>query len=173
MGLNVGSINSANLSKQIDAQALAKVTEQILNPNSEKKIDVSKLDLSKFNRVSIGTDFYAERTTGQVVLNASKAHTDFDVNLSKNFNINIQYLNSVAAQSLFTEKENNGKIVANIDSLVKPSEEAISLEASNIMETKNMNKDKRGSNPFAFYFKLDNNEEPEDIQNTGSINIVA
>ena len=108
MGLNVGYLNNANSFKPIiDSQALSRVSEQILNPNKEQTIDVSKLDLSKFNRVSLGTDLYAARTNGEVALQASKAVTDFGVNLSSTFNSNIQYLNSQAAQSLFTSKENN------------------------------------------------------------------
>ena len=74
MGLNVGFVNHANYGKPaIDSQALAKVTEQILNPNSQKSVDVASLDLSKFNRVSLGTDLYAARTNGDVALQASKA----------------------------------------------------------------------------------------------------
>ena len=49
MGLNVGSLYSANSARSIiDSQALARVTEQILNPNNNQTVDVSKLDLSKY-----------------------------------------------------------------------------------------------------------------------------
>ena len=59
MGLNVNSVYSANHNKPaIDSDALARVTQKIFNPENDKTIDVSKLDLSKFNRASIGTDLY-------------------------------------------------------------------------------------------------------------------
>ena len=118
MGLNVGFVNSANYQKPvIDVQALAKVTEKILNPNNDKTIDVSKLDLSKFNRASLGTDLYAQRTSGELALKASKAAVDFNINLSQAFSANVQYLNSQAAQSLFTSKENMGKLAVGVDEI--------------------------------------------------------
>lgn len=175
MGLNVGSIYGANQAKPvIDSQALARVTEQILNPNNEKTVDVSKLDLSKFNRVNIGTDLYAARTNGETALQAAKAYTDFDINLSKAFTANVQYLNSQAAQSLFTSKENNGKVIVNIENTQKVTEEQAVLASSQITETKDMNKDKRGSNPFSFYMPAQAQEEKEEPESIfGSINIFA
>ena len=93
MGLSVGnSIYSANsVRPAIDSQALVRVSEQILNPQNQPTIDVSKLDLSKFNRVQLGTDLYAEKTNAQMALQAAKAVTDFDVKLSNGFSANVQY----------------------------------------------------------------------------------
>ena len=176
MGLNVGYLNNANSFKPIiDSQALSRVSEQILNPNKEQTIDVSKLDLSKFNRVSLGTDLYAARTNGEVALQASKAVTDFGVNLSTTFNSNIQYLNSQAAQSLFTSKENNPQAAFSIENTQKAPEDQVVLASSQVAETKNMNKDKRGSNPFAFYVKVEANKEKEDsdVSILNSLNIFA
>ncbi len=158
MGYNIGQISSINAQRSmIDAQALERVKEQILNPNKDKTVDVSKLDLSKFNRVNLGTDLYAARTNGETALQASKAATDFDVNLSKAFSANVQYLNSQAAQSLFTSRENNGKVVVGVDN----TQPAMGLEAvtasSQVVEPQNMDKDKRGHNPFAFYVNQTNN----------------
>ena len=175
MGLNVGSLYGANGAKPvIDSNALARVSEQILNPNKEQTIDVSTLDLSKFNRVRLGTDLYAERTNGQTALQAAKAATDFDINLSKAFSANVQYLNSQAAQSLFTAKENNGRVVISIDNVNQPTENAVATAASQISETKNMDKDKKGSNPFSFYFASEGAEDPEETEaKLNSINIFA
>ena len=168
MGLNVGYVNHANYGKPaIDVQALAKVTEQILNPNSQKSVDVASLDLSKFNRVSLGTDLYAARTNGDVALQASKAATDFGVNLSQNFAQNVQYLNAQAAQSLFSVKETNGLAAFTADNINKVSENEIIIAATQVNETKDMNKDKRGSNPFSFHSMNTNKgaEKQEDVIN--------
>ncbi len=176
MGLNVGFVNHANYGKPaIDSQALAKVTEQILNPNNQKTVDVSTLDLSKFNRVNIGTDLYAARTNGEVALQASKAATDFGVNLSQNFSQNVQYLNAQAAQSLFTAKETNVQAAFSIENNQKVSDEQIVLASTQINETKNMDKDKRGSNPFSFYMPVEQTKEKEEPESifTNSINIFA
>ena len=156
MGLNIRGLNSNSI---IDKQALTRVTEQIFNPNKESNIDISKLDLSKFNRVSLGTDLYAQRTNTDMALKTSKAATDFDVNLSKAFSANVQYLNSVAAQSLFTSKENTGKIVANVENLPKVDTQELVQAASNVNETSSLNKDRRGSNPFSFYISTQKEEE--------------
>lgn len=176
MGFNVGSVYSGLNSARpvIDSQALAKVTEQILNPNNDKSVDVSKLDLSKFNRVSLGTDLYAAKTSSQTALQASKAATDFGVNFSQNFNANVQYLNSQAAQSLFTAKEINGKVVVAIDNLDPQIETKIVAATTQVAESKNMDKDKRGSNPFSFYAKTDGQAESEENESlVNSINIFA
>ena len=176
MGLNVGSLYNANSAKPIiDSQALARVTEQILNPNNNQTVDVSKLDLSKFNRVNIGTDLYSARTNGEVALQTAKAATDFDVNLSKAFSANVQYLNSQAAQSLFTSKENSGLVGFSVENAQKVSEDQIVLASSQITETKDLNKDKRGSNPFSFYMPSEQKEEKEETDSifTNSINIFA
>ena len=175
MGLNVGFVNHANYGKSaIDAQALAKVTEQILNPNNQNTVDVSKLDLSKFNRVSLGTDLYAAKTSNEVAIQASKAATDFGVNFSQNFAQNVQYLNAQAAQSLFSVKETNGLAAFTADNINKVSENEIVVAASQINETKDMDKDKRGSNPFSFYMPAQETAEQEESESIfGSINIFA
>ncbi len=175
MGLNVGSVYSYNAPKSIiDQRALEKVAEQILNPNKEQSVDVSKLDLSKFNRIDIGTDLYAARTSTETAIKASKAAVDFDLNLSKAFTVNIQYLNSQAAQSLFTSKENSGKVVISVDNIQPAVENEVIIASSQITETKDMNKDKRGSNPFSFYAKVDKDEEVDDTEyQLNSLNIFA
>lgn len=175
MGLNVGFVNHANYGKQaIDTQALAKVSEQILNPNNQKTVDVASLDLSKFNRVSLGTDLYAARTNGEVALQASKAATDFGVNLSQNFSQNVQYLNAQAAQSLFSAKEVNGLASFAIENTNKVSENELVIASTSINETKDMDKDKKGSNPFSFYIPAQQASEQEETDSIfGSINIFA
>ena len=175
MGFNVGSIHSIGANQSIiDSQALARVSEQILNPNNEKTIDVSKLDLSKFNRVSLGTDLYAARTNGQVALQASKAATDFGLNLSQNFNANVQYLNSQAAQSLFTSKENLGKVVISVDNVATTkTENEVFVASTQILESQNLDKDKKGSNPFAFYMNLEQEQEEPEMGYANEINIFA
>ena len=175
MGLYVGSVNHANYGRvAIDTQALAKVSEQILNPNNQNSVDVSKLDLSKFNRVSLGTDLYAARTSNEVALQASKAATDFGVNFSQNFVQNVQYLNSQAAQSLLSQKETKGLAAFAIENSNVVSENEIVLASTQINETKDMDRNKKGSNPFSFYMPANEAAEQEESESIfGSINIFA
>lgn len=175
MGINAASIYNANSNiSAIDKQALAKVKEQIFNPTNDKTVDVSKLDLSKFNRVSLGTDLYAERTNADVILKASKAATDFGVKFSQEFNTNIQYLNSQAAQSLLTVKENTPAAISIENTNQVISEQNAVASASKTSETQDLNKDRRGSNPFSFYTHVEKENEQDDNDSIfGSINIFA
>ncbi len=173
MGLNIEYINSSSQSKSvIDTAALARVKEQILN--SDNTINTSKLDLSKFNRVSLGTDLYASKTSSETALQAAKASVDYGINFSEAFSSNVQYLNSQAAQSLFTSKENNGTAAISIENAQTVSEEQVITAASQVAETQDMNNDKRGSNPFSFYMPSETSEGNENSDfDIDSINIFA
>ena len=173
MGLNAASFYNNSNFYGIDQQALAKVKEQIFNPNN-KVIDVSKLDLSKFNRVSLGTDLYSERTNFNIALQASKSVSDFGVNFSPEFKSNIQYLNSQAAQSLFNIKENT-QAAFSIDISNQTIKESESIKTtSQTLESQNLNKDRNGSNPFAFYLPTTNNQDSDnESTDISAINIFA
>ena len=161
MGLNINEFNNKSI---IDTQALTRVTEQILNPDKQTAVDVSTLDLSKFNRVSLGTDLYSARTNTETAIQTSKAATDFDVNLSKSFSANIQYLNSAAAQSLFSSKETTGRVVIPVETAQQTEISQAVLPSSNVNETSNLNKNKRGSNPFAFFGNTNEKEDEDDLE---------
>ena len=164
MGFNVGSLNSNMYAKMgIEPAALQKVSERILNQNTNTTIDVAKLNLSKFNRPTLGLDLYAAQTNSNKALEAAKAATDFNVNFSKSFEANVQYLNSQAAQSLFTSKENNGKVVVAIDNLNQTTAQEAVIATTQITESKEMMKDRKGSNPFSFYMELPESEEKETV----------
>ena len=161
MGLNIGAYGNKSI---IDAQALARVTEKIFNPENQNSIDVSKLDLTKFNRASLGLDLYAARTNTQTAVQAAKAVSDFDVNLSRAFSANVQYLNSAAAQSLFTSRENTGKIVLHVETAQKSEiNEAVSASAD-VNAASDLKKDRRGSNPFSFYMNRNEKEDTVDLE---------
>lgn len=169
-------INSANYGKPvIDSQALIRVSSQILKPENEKAIDISKLNLSGFHRVQLGTDLYAEKTNTYLALEAAKAKTSFDINLNNATLANIQYLNAQAAQSSLTSKDRNGQLTISVDAAKEISENEIILASSQVTETKDMNKDKKGQNPFSFYVHIeqeDKNDE-NDIPIFKPLNILA
>lgn len=167
MGTNISSVNFANNYKaNIDVKSLAKVSEQILNGKNfeTSTINLSQNDLSKFNRISLGTDLYSEKTNGELALKISKANTDFGVQFNERLNAKIQYLNSQAAQSLFTSKENNGRVIISVENINKPSENEIITNSTQVNETFEMNKDKKGSNPFSFYVPTEKAEQNDDTE---------
>lgn len=169
-------INSANYGKPvIDSQALIRVSSQILKPESEQAIDVSKLNLSGFHRVQLGTDLYAEKTNTYLALEAAKAKTGFDINLSNSALANIQYLNAQAAQSSLTTKDRNGLLTISAETIKEVSQNETILASSQVSETQDMDKNKKGQNPFSFYVhieKEDNNDD-NDIPIFKSINFLA
>ncbi|MCD7780171.1 MAG: hypothetical protein LUH05_05815 [Candidatus Gastranaerophilales bacterium] len=173
MGLDINYINNTTQTKSvIDSEALARVKQQILNPDNT--INTNKLDLSKFNRVSLGTDLYSSKTNSETALQASKAATDFGINFSEAFSSNVQYLNSQAAQSLFTAKENNGTAAISIENTKTDTEEQVIIAASQVAETQDMKNDRKGSNPFSFYLPSDTSEGTDESDfDTDSINIFA
>ena len=149
---------------------ITRTGDTTLNPTD--RINVIKPNITSSDDIVISNHL---RTNGEVALQASKAVTDFGVNLSTTFNSNIQYLNSQAAQSLFTSKENNPQAAFSIENTQKAPEDQVVLASSQVSETKNMNKDKRGSNPFSFYMPAEQKAEKEEPASifTNSINIFA
>lgn len=176
MGLAINSniMNNRNLiSARVDAQALARVKEQILNPQGDKTVDVSKLNLDRFNRVSLGTDLYAQRTDGQVALQASKAATDFGIDFSKQFNANVQMLNSLAAQAYVNNQDLSGKVIAVDVANQAINEKDALVAATQTAGTQDLKKDRRGANPFSFYVPQEAPETEEKEQPLFSKNIFA
>ncbi|MGM9994264.1 MAG: hypothetical protein ACI37R_06000 [Candidatus Avigastranaerophilus sp.] len=177
MGLGLNIINSASAAKPvIDSQALIRVSEQILKPNSEQQaIDVSKLNLSGFHRVQLGTDLYAERTNTYLALEASKAKTSFDVQLSNAASANIQYLNSLAAQTLMASKDKNGQITIAVEAAMETAKNEMVMAYSQVTESQTTDKDKKGQNPFSFYIPIEDDDSKDDNeqQNYNSLNIIA
>ena len=162
MGFNVGSLNSNMYAKMgIEPAALQKVSERILSQDANKTIDVAKLNLNGFNRPTLGLDLYAANTNAVKAAEVAKAMTDFNVNFSKAFEANVQYLNSQAAQSLFTSKENNGKVVIAVDNTNTVNTQEAVIATTQVAETTEMKKDRKGSNPFSFYMELPESEEKE------------
>jgi len=145
--MNVNNISGKNL---IDAQSAAQVTEQLFSALSKKSVDLTKTDLSKFNRQTLGIDFYSRKTDINFQREIAIANSGlFD---AKGVNASVKALNSLAALSAYAEntpKDLGGKMTiehnfddfdlfsAVQDSLARP--EAVEIDL-----------DKRDSNPFAY-----------------------
>ena len=144
--MNINGVNNKNI---IDAQSASKVAQDLFNALSKKSVDYSKVDLSKFNRQSLGVDFYNQRTDinfqRQIAMTNSGA---FDGQLNLNA---VQFLNTIAALGAYSDLSQTigGKMT--IDVPVKDIEYISKTE--NIANTINVfetDKDKKDSNPFYF-----------------------
>lgn len=155
------SINFTNLTSQInsrsqvvDQSAVNALKTQILGGNAQTKtVDLDNLDLTKFRRIDLGVDLYNAKTDSALATQVAVRNSGLDVNLNQNFIANIQYLNSQAAQSAFEiGKKVDGKIVIPVTEDTQSGlREVFSLpKSTDILSTQNLNKDKRGSNPFSY-----------------------
>lgn len=166
MSLNITNYTSRINSQAIDAKAVKDITSQIFNAQDTQAVNLDNLNLSKFNRVDLGLDLYNARTNAAQATQVAIRNAGIDVNLNQNFVANVQYLNSQAAQSVHkTSKEVEGKIVLPLteDNQVNLREVFALPKAAQLFEAQNLNKDKRGSNPFS-YQKPANKKENQNVE---------
>ena len=163
MSLNV---SYSQINNGIDAATLKEVTNKIFKrANSENSV-LAKADLTKFNRVSLGTDLYSGKVKLEIARQIAVANSGMQVNLSDKAVSSLKYLNGEASKSIL--KNVDGKI--NIAETKEITEKQAINPASfgELVEATNLNSDKNGSNPF-YKGELLNvtteEEESEDVLN--------
>lgn len=168
MSLNINNYNSLNntygltsKNQGIDTNAVKDITSQILDKNI-KTVDLDSVDLTKFNRAQLGLDLYNSRTNIEKATQVAVRNAGLDINLNQNFIANVQYLNAQAAQdSVKTAKQVEGKVVLPVSEATDANVKNVFAvpQAAQLFGAQNLNKDKRGSNPFSFYQPAANKEE--------------
>ncbi len=159
----------------IDTSAVGEITKQIFTNAESKTTDINTtFDLSKFRRPEVGIDLYSQRTNLDTTKFVAVRNAGLDINLNQNFIANVQYLNTMAAiDSTKIRKNVEGKVMA-------PIAEGEKVEIKNIFNlpetveltnSKNLDKDKRGSNPFSFS-SMNTNKGKEQQEET-LVNIFA
>ena len=138
----------------IDVSSVNEVAKQIFTKAETQTFDINNADLSKFRRPEIGIDLYSHRTNIDTARQIAIRNAGLDINLNENFVANIQYLNTMAAQNTQKVSKNvEGKLAAPVAEGEKTEIKNIFTLPGNIELTnsKNLDKDKRGSNPFSFF----------------------
>lgn len=161
MSLNV-SYNQ--IASGIDTAALKEVTKQIFQRSNTQNASVlDNADLTKFNRVSLGTDLYkANAATARQI---ATVNAGLDINLSEKAVQSLKYLNSQASKSVFSAVE--GKIALPETQTSESKQNLVKLPSfGRLIETLDLSTDKKGSNPF-FYAQTSEAKNDEDL------NIVA
>lgn len=159
----------------IDTSAINEVAKQIFTKaDSKTSIDTNVVDLSKFRRPEVGIDLYSQRTNTDTAKFVAVRNAGLDINLNQNFIANVQYLNTMAAMGTNKVQKNvEGKVIA-------PVAEGEKSEIRNVFRlpgtieltnSKNLDKDKRGSNPFSFNSM--NTNKGKEKQEEKNINIFA
>lgn len=135
-----------NINSGIDTASLKEVTQQIFqraNSNSA----LSNLDLTKFNRVTLGTDLYSGRVDASTARQIAMTNSGMQVNLSSDAQNSLKYLSSEASKSIF--KSVDGKInIAETKEISERTKTVVLPSFGQLTETADLGSDKRGSNPF-------------------------
>ncbi|MFA7658831.1 MAG: hypothetical protein WCY19_05300 [Candidatus Gastranaerophilaceae bacterium] len=136
-----------NIRNGIDAAALKEVTQQIFQRANSKPADLSSLDLTKFNRASLGTDLYSGKIDADTARQISMANSGIQVSLSENALNSLKYLSGEASKSIF--KSVDGKITLAENQEVYKNQKSFELPTfGRLTETADLDSDRRGSNPF-------------------------
>jgi len=143
MSLNV---SYSQLNNGIDAVALKEVTQQIFQKANTQNTVLSNADLTKFNRVTIGTDLYSGKVDASTARQIAMTNSGMQVNLSTNALNSLKYLSSEASKSIL--KNVDGRItIAETKEISEKN--MVSLPTfGRLVETTDLSSDKRGSNPF-------------------------
>lgn len=145
--MSLGISYNQKINSGIDAAALREVTQQIFQRANSKNSAVSNLDLTKFNRVSLGADLYSGKVDSTTARQIAMTNSGMQVTLSENAVNSLKYLSSEASKSIF--KNVDGKI--NIPTTADITERQTRTEMpvfGRLTETADLDSDKRGSNPF-------------------------
>ncbi len=158
----------------IDVSSVNEVAKQIFTRSETKSFDINTADLTKFRRPEVGIDLYSQRTNLDTAKQVAVRNAGLDINLNENFVANVHYLNTMAAQEATKVSKNvEGKLIA-------PVAEGEKSEVKNIFNlpgtieltnSKTLDKDKRGSNPFSFYAM--NTNKGKEAKEEKAINIFA
>lgn len=170
MSIGITNFNT-NLSK-IDSSAIQQAANQIFQnaKTKENGNPFANIDFTKYTKATQGVDLYNSKVSIETTQQIAKINAGLDVQIqAQSYIANVQYLTNIAAQNAYTSKEVDGKIYIPQASKQdnQKSREVYPLPASSLIEeSKDLNKDKEGSNPFAFIsVSKNNNEDDEPKQN--------
>lgn len=160
------------LNSGIDTAALKEVTQQIFQRANSKAVDLSSLDLTKFNRATLGMDLYSGKIDSSTARQVAMTNSGMQVNLSDNALNSLKYLSSEASKSIFNNVD--GKIVIPAREEIASTKKNFSLPTfGQLTEAADLGADKRGSNPFYKGELLNVKKDDDKEENLSSLNIFA
>lgn len=131
----------------IETASIEKVAQQILQRANSENSALSNLDLTKFNRPTLGADLYSGKVDVSTARQIAMTNSGMQVNLSTGALASLNFLNAQASKALLQNVD--GKI-----SIAEPKEVSDKTKTSalpsfgRLTETADLGSDKRGSNPF-------------------------
>lgn len=152
--MSIGINNVNNYGAGIDRASVAQVSGEIFNRAAAKTVDLTTVDLSKFKRADLGVDLYSSRTSIDVQRQISVANSG--ININNTGAAASTYLNAQAAALNYAN--NTGKTIEGKLAFALNEADGVSLrevfalpKATELFNIKDMDKDKKGSNPFAYF----------------------
>ncbi len=153
----------------VDVLNIQQTTQEIFARSNEKTLDLNKVDLSKFNRQTRGTDLYSPSTSLEVQRQISMTNANLNP-----VRVDVSYLNSQAANQVYgafnVTKNVEGKMTINVNENAQetPREVFQLPKSTEVFSTSTLSKDKRGgsgANPFAKHLE----EAPKENVKTTSV----
>lgn len=160
------SVSYNQISNGIDAASIKEVTQQIFQRANSQNSILAKADLTQFNRVTLGSDFYSGKIDASTANQIAMTKIDMQINLSDNALNSIKYLSSEASKSIF--KDVDGKIVIPVTQDITDKQVINEKPVfGKLVETLDLDSDKKGSNPFykGEFLAIKKEEEPEEPLN--------
>lgn len=136
-----------NIGNGIDTASLKEVTQQIFQRANGQNSALANFDLTKFNRVNLGTDLYSTRTDVATARQIAITNSGMDISLSEKAVNSLRYLSSEASKSIFKTIE--GKVaIATTEEIAQKQSIPEKPVFGKLTETADLDSDKKGSNPF-------------------------
>lgn len=141
------SVSYNQINSGIDTLALKEVAKQIFQRADAKTSDLSNFDLTKFNRVTLGTDLYSGKVDVSTARQIAITNSGMQINLSAGALASLSFLNAQASKALLQNVD--GKInVAETKEASEKTKTSALPSFGRLVETADLDSDKRGSNPF-------------------------
>lgn len=141
------SVSYNQINSGIDVASLKEVTKQIFQRANTQNSALANVDLTKFNRVTLGTDLYSGKVDASTASQIAMTKSGMQVNLSEKALNSLKYLSSEASKSIL--KSVDGKIsIPETKEIAEKQQMTNVIVFGKLIETADLDSDKRGSNPF-------------------------
>lgn len=160
------SVSYNQINSGIDTLALKEVAKQIFQRADAKTSDLSKFDLTKFNRVTLGTDLYSGKVDASTANQIAITKSGMQVNLSAGALASLSFLNAQASKVLLQSVD--GKIIVEPKETFDKTKTSALPSFGRLVETADLDSDKRDSNPFyrgELLINITDKKEKEEVLN--------
>lgn len=155
----------------IDTAAVNEVAKQIFQRANAQESALANVDLTKFNRVSLGADLYSGKTSSDVARQIALNNSGMQVQLNSNALNSLKYLSSEASKNVFKSVDGKVAIAQTSDILEKQQQVKTAYPVfGSLVETQFDSEGDDSDSPA--YYKKEESKKEEEISED-SLNILA